>query len=179
MPHAVRLTPLLLLLPPSQVMRRLVRPFDCYPWRLANLARPDLSLVQKQLVATEFLALAACDLDPFSKWIKSCFSGVGVAGLASPDGIRFVTRVFSHIPTNNLHSEFRFASQRRHAEVSHGQSCQASTLCSNHVLDEAKMCHDVAMKSFGLSSFAVFHGPMLSCPGSLSSFINIDRHHPF
>ena len=96
--------------------RRFVRRFQFYPWRLALLATPGVSALEKADIAREFLALSLCCLDMhFSRKLRALVVAWNLTASDLTQGPinDFMCTVFSNVIVVTTHIENTFAHMRR------------------------------------------------------------------
>ena len=105
---------------------------------MATLADRSATHAAKADVADKLFRVEDCDLDEFSKWVRSKFRDAQDL----LNNIAFIEFIFRQAPATNVHSEGRFSLHARHQKTSQGNAAQPSTVCSSHVLAESKTVLD-------------------------------------
>jgi hypothetical protein len=92
--------------------RRLLKEWDCYPWRLHRVFDSRRPVVDRFQAAAEFLALGPCCLDPgFSRKLR--LRRTTVADLMHPDVHRFRVQAFNQVTLSTQWLECAFASLKQ------------------------------------------------------------------
>jgi hypothetical protein len=97
----------------GQLFRRFIAALQGWPWRMGLVLSDDLDAASKLAVAEDLFRCNACDLDPFTAWVKSKWTRP--TDMLSDAGLDFVRALFRHVPATNIHSEDRFSRVARRA----------------------------------------------------------------
>ena len=92
--------------------RRLVKVWDCWPWKLCKVFDPRRKLADRMRSAQEFLDVHLCCLDPgFGRKLRARYKTV--AELMDPRVQRFVIQAFNSVPLATQWLECCFASVKQ------------------------------------------------------------------
>ena len=86
----------------GQLFQRLVRPFRCWPWRLAEVTNTELAQREKEELATELFECCQ-HTDPFTAEFRKTLAKP--ADLLSSAAITFLDDLFNNTPVSNIISE--------------------------------------------------------------------------
>lgn len=129
------------------IWRRCVYSFVHFPWRLGQLVGDDLSrqaklgLIVSAQARVQSESFCCVDKDFTMPFIKSLERAEHAIADGHPDCL-FLRDAFKTCPCCNIATEDRFARANVHNSSAHGNYPNVSTLCSNHVLAEAKSALD-------------------------------------
>ena len=112
----------------GQLWRKLLEPWERYPWVLADL--PLLSLENQQQKALDFFAQPDCCLDSFSAKLKAVVGSPET--LLEEDTLTFLSEVFDRVVPTSTFIERAFARLNRWCDRK-GPKPKLSTLSAKHV----------------------------------------------
>jgi hypothetical protein len=124
----------------GHLWRRLIPPYQSYPWKLGRLADQRISADVKYQEALAFLKAPKSELDlGFSLRLRSV---IEKPEDILPNGVYFsVIEMLTYQKTINVSIEDNFARASSIRAVGRGNSSKTANNCSKHVLCELKSYH--------------------------------------
>jgi len=124
---------------------RCVRPFGKNPWIMAVMSDPSTDIgTSTRLKGNFFYSCTKCRDKGFAERVHASLTSIEDLDDASLN--KRIHESIKRAPVNNVPSEDRFARQAIARSYCHGHFASQSTMCTKHVLGEAKCLHNIALK---------------------------------
>lgn len=127
----------------GQCWRKLVYPFQQYPWALAPLVDSEASADEKQVCGQALYSCKECQLDAFARQLRDT---VPEDAILEPDTLDFLEAVLQRVVPTSTFVERVFARLSQWATVKKGQKPKLSSICAKHICCRFQQCTDLWRK---------------------------------
>ena len=121
----------------GQCWRKLVYPFQQYPWALAPLVDSEASAEDKQICAQALYSCKACQLDAFARQLRDT---VPEDAILESDTLHFLEAVLQRVVPTSTFIERVFARLSQWAAVKKGQKPKLSSISAKHISCRFQQC---------------------------------------
>ena len=114
----------------GQCWRKLVYPFQQYPWALAPLVDPGATTEEKNACVQTLFSCKDCQLDAFARQLRDT---VPAHEVLEPDTLKFLEAVLQRVVPTSTFIERVFARLSQWANVRKGQKPKLSSIAAKHI----------------------------------------------